>query len=511
MKKSAPAAPAAPDSLTHPLNQEKLKIEVAPIGNSLKYQSFMGTLTPTDATLRERGGGRGYALYDELKRDPVVFANLQKRSMALVGKPFSLRPLDEAAIALRGNADVGMLLAQKAVDTIGFDTLCHQLLDATLKGFAVSELMWRPDVWVEGFGYAWLPVAAIGRDQNRFQFAVKPDSAGEYELRVADGLQGLSNVAVPTGKCIVHRYNSHSGDPYGHGIGSELYWPVFFTREVQAFWAEHLEKFGQPIPTASYPDIGFDDTEQRKLLSAISNIRRAGGITFPEGVKLNLIAAANAGAASYEQFMRYQDESKIAIITGESLGSGSGGAQAAAAADRRDVRGDIVKADGDLLSATLNNTLFKWIADINGVPRCLVDRNLEQAEDIERRSKVDQVLFSMGWQPSAERVAQVYGQGYEPTAPVATAPAALFAEAAQASDKAGFDAVDAAVAALPADALKHTQEDLVGQALDLVTGAASFAEAEAALVKILGGSTSALEAQLAKAMFAAQTFGRAQP
>ena len=47
----------------------------------------------------------------------------------------------------------------------------------------------------------------------------------------------LTGVPVPERKFIVHRVNPEDDNPYGAGLGLQLFWPVFFKRkEVPLQW-----------------------------------------------------------------------------------------------------------------------------------------------------------------------------------------------------------------------------------------------------------------------------------
>ena len=53
--------------------------------------NYMGVLRTNDPLLLERGNG-SVELYRDLKRDGKVFDGLQKRQLALIGKPWQVEP-----------------------------------------------------------------------------------------------------------------------------------------------------------------------------------------------------------------------------------------------------------------------------------------------------------------------------------------------------------------------------------------------------------------------------------
>ena len=57
----------------------------------------------------------------------------------------------------------------------------------------------------------------------------------------------------------------------------------------------------------------------------------------------------------------YMDDWIAEVMIGQEPRASGGGALAAASKERQSTRLDLVQADADLLSDTLNSTLIKWI------------------------------------------------------------------------------------------------------------------------------------------------------
>ena len=73
-------------------------------------QTYMGVLRTNDPLLIERGNG-SVELYRDLKRDGKVFSGLQKRQLALVGKP--VWPSDEEVAANPRSRSARLRVAEK--------------------------------------------------------------------------------------------------------------------------------------------------------------------------------------------------------------------------------------------------------------------------------------------------------------------------------------------------------------------------------------------------------------
>lgn len=170
---------------------------------------------------------------------------------------------------------------------------------------------------------------------------------------------------MPANKFIVHRYGGKAGNPYGRGIGSKLYWPVFFKRKGIAFWLVFCEKFGSPTAIGTYTP-GMPESEQDKLLRVISDIAQNTAVVVPQGCDVRFLEAVRGGVTTYEQLCRYMDEQISEAVLGETLSTNVGDAGSYAAAETHNgVREEISCADADLLSDTLKRDLFRPIVEFN--------------------------------------------------------------------------------------------------------------------------------------------------
>lgn len=451
-------------------NGKPITDEVASIKRDPLQPLFAGLIQPNDDTLATRGQGKGVRLYEEIERDAQVFACLHKRKMAVISRPWEVTPASESRLDKRAAAAV-----EAQLDVLNFDALCMGLLDAINKGYAVGEIMWQPS----GAGIAAGEV--IMRDQRRFLFGE------DYELRLKTQQDMLKGEPMPERKFIVHSVGAKDGNPYGLGLGSKLFWPVWFKRQGITFWLTLLDKFGSPTSVGKYPS-GTTKPDQDKLLEALAAIAQDAGVIIPEGMAIELLEATRGGNAGYEQMIRYMDEQISYCILGEAPGAkDSGGALASAAITRNEVRLELVQFDADLLSATLNATLVRWISEFNvpGAAPPTVWRKVVAEEDIKLRAERDQILFGMGMRPDEGYQAENYPgwtMQIPPNPPLAKGGAqgagdlgAQFAEAAPAL----ADRMDAETAVAWAAVMAHIQE--------LVAQAGSMEALQAALVEAYGG------------------------
>lgn len=386
--------------------------EIATIERDWTKRFFGEVMTNEDDTLVTRGGGKGLKVYDELERDAHAYADLQKRKLAVIARPWDITPASDDA------ADVEVAeMVRELLTRIQFDRVCVDLLDATLKGFSVGEVMWQVYESKE-HGRLVAPADVIARDQRRFTFGKKRDlETLQHPLRLLTPERMLEGEAMPGRKFIVHRFGAKDGSPYGLGLGNRLFWPVFFKKQGIGFWLTFCDKFGNPTTIGKYPR-GALKPEQDKLLAALRRIASDVGIIVPEGTEIELLEAARSGSTdTHEKLCRYMDEQSSKVILGgtmtstsQAAGLGSGQAQV-----QDGVRKEIAMADADLLSDTLNSSLVRWLVEYNrpGARLPKVWRNFEEQEDLNKRAERDEKISRLGFKPTEEYITTTYGLGWE--------------------------------------------------------------------------------------------------
>jgi len=480
--------------------------EIATRGKDVFNKPWGGVIQPKDTTLASRGQSEGIWIYDNLERDTAVFSAMQKRKSAVTSRNWTVVSASDDALDVRA-ADV----VRRALSNIAFDHACHQLLDAILKGFAVTEIMWDNS---EG---ETIITDLIPRDQRRFTFAE------DGSLRLLTEENRTTGIELPDRKFIVHSVGSKDGNPFGLGLGTRLFWPVLFKRNGMEFWLTFADKYGTPTAIGKYP-AGTPQSEQQNLLSSMARIAQDSAFVIPETFIVELLDAARSGsgADTYEKLLRYCDEMISEAVLGEASSQREyGGALAAASIIRNEVRLELSRNDSDLLSSTLNNTLIQWLVDFNtpGARPPKVWRYFTEKKDLKATAETDQILFSLGWKRTDESLAELYGDGFlpinNPAAPAGEKPSPSPAPtpssefSAQEDDDAAQAALDALLDNLPAAALNAQSRQMLKPVVDAIMAADSYEAAFAALDRVMPSvETTALETALGNAMFVAETYGR---
>ncbi|MDR5655239.1 DUF935 domain-containing protein [Ruixingdingia sedimenti] len=325
------------------------KTLIASVANDITIPYFTGVLQHADDTLIQQGGGKGLAIYDEIKRDTHASSMLQKRIGTVISRDWEVepggdRPIDKEA------AD----LVDMCFEALPFDKICEDLLDAVLKGFAVAEVIWART------GNLILPVGIRDIDQRRIVF----DRDGRPRLLTLSRM--LEGEELPDRKFIVHRYGVKGNNPYGLGLGSKLFWAVLFKREGITFWLHFLEKFAGPTVLGKTP-YGTLTEEQNRLLNTLTSIRTSSAVTVPIGTEVEFLEASRSGTVSYQEFVEYWDRQISICVSGETLTTqvGAAGGNRALGEVHQEQLDIIADSDGDGLTDTLRETIVRWIVEYN--------------------------------------------------------------------------------------------------------------------------------------------------
>jgi phage gp29-like protein len=289
-------------------------------------------------------------------------------------------------------ADAAAELVRRHISKLSFDRATKGFLDAVNKGFAVGEVMWAVD---EDDGSI-RPAEIRFRKQQRFTFTIGEDG---YELRLLTTADPFKGEALPERKFIRFTFDERYENPYGFGLGNSLFWPVFFKRKGITFWLVFCDKYGTPTTIGKYPTSATPD-ERRILREALEAIANDSGVTVPQGMEVSLLEAARSGIDTYEKLVRYMDEQISEVVLGETGTTNQSGTGGSNARDRvgNEVRLETAKSDADALCEVLNNTLVKWIIDLNmpGAPYPKLWRNFEEPEDLVQKADRDTKLGQTG-------------------------------------------------------------------------------------------------------------------
>ena len=322
---------------------------IATAANDITIENYSNVLDSHDPTIEKKGSLKGLALYDEVMLDGRCGTVLRKRRGKVVRREWEVVAANDEA-----QNEAAADLVREALQALPFDQICSKLLGATLKGFAVSEIVWH----VNANAHV-VPKNIISHNQQRFRFDRK------WKPRLLTREDGIEGIKLPERKFIVHRFDTEGNNPYGLGLGATLFWHVLFKREGVAFWMRFLEKFGSPIPFGKHVQ-GALDADTEKLLKNLIAMVQSGALVAPIGTEVEFLEAKVAGDGTYENWCRYWDEQSSEAVLGSTLSTNVKGQGARAASETHQEESELVADDdADLLSGTLNESLVRWIVEAN--------------------------------------------------------------------------------------------------------------------------------------------------
>lgn len=475
---------------------QDLRIEVAGIARDITAPLTGFILSSRDEILARRGGPDGLRIYQDLARDGHAGSVLRKRRQAVVAREWTVDAASEAPADERA-----AMLLRAALKRGNFDRACQALLSAVLTGYAVAEVLWEvADLMLEDGSRGRFVVPAEIRPRNARRFRLNR----EGQLRLLTWEAPVEGIPVPERKFILLRFWAEENeDPYGRGLGHDLYWPVFFKRNAVALWNALIERFGLPFVYAEYPQ-GTPQAERDKLSAAIADLARGGGLTVPQGSLIKFLEAGVGGSATgrmHDALASAMDAEISKIVLGETLSTEIGEKGSFAAAETHDgVRQELADADADLLSGELNTSLLAWITELNmpGAAPPTVWRQAPEQPDLKALVEIDKTLFEIGYEPTEERVKERYGEGYQrvrgqgsgaggqkPGARVQDAGGNGPEDDPAFAEEGPEDAVSAMAGRLARDAA-GAQEELLDAIRGEVEAATSFADLEIRLARLSG-------------------------
>lgn len=459
---------------------EELKNTTAPVTDEVAvaakdidiFAGYLGRLENPDPTLLSEGRGKGLKLYDEVDRDAHAGSVLQTRYLSVAGMEWEVQPADDSPRA-QEIAD----FVKEALDRTNLTQAIQELMQATLYGFFVTEVIWAAR---DG---RWVPKQLIGKHPRRFVFTP------ERGLRLLTRDSMIQGEEVPERKFVRFTFGS-SDNPYGKGLGQSLWWPVWFKKNGIKFWLIFLDKWGSPTAVGKYP-AGATSEQKAALLEAVEVIRQETGVTIPEGMAIELLEASRSGTVSFEAMCEYMDRQISKRVLGQTASTEGTPGKLGGDDAQDEVRGDIRKADADLLTECLNGSLVRWLVELNFSEPLYpwLALKTEDEDDLKLQAETDRIVVKeLGLPVAVDYFYDRYGyprpeQGATLLQVPQGGPAPLFSEAEPA--RRNFTAAQQQLEGLADQALAGV--DLAGNEeliLAAVRGASSFEEAQENLLAL---------------------------
>jgi phage gp29-like protein len=375
---------------------------------------------PNDELLIQKGGISALIVYQRLLLDP----NVQAAWMKVVQEITSRDLVVDAASDLPGDLAVKEFVEEELKD-LPMDEIFKAMLEAYVVGFSVGEIMWRrTNGGVRAYDVR-------PRDPRRFLFAIEEKADMGFSLKMVTFANTFIGEDLPARKFIVFRYWAQAnGDPYGCGLGRILYPIVKFKRRALESQLLYSDRYANPTAVAKAP-LAATTQEIDALYNHLTNLSQETALILPEGYDIEFINPQG----SPDTFTQLRDslikEINMLVSGEDETGNADAGSRASSevALQVREVR---AKELAELLCETLNETLVRWIVDLNYgtnvvAPKIRRDFKLEEGSKL-TMTDVGVMIEKVGFRPTKEWVESTYKVELEDPEENEAPPASIEAE-----------------------------------------------------------------------------------
>lgn len=334
--------------------------------------------------------------YRNLLTDTTVIGTWTQRQSALVQMERQVIPADPDN---KADVEAAEFVAAQ-INNIGFDNIIKAMQWGVYYGYAVAEVIWQQ---TDGkIGIADIKV----RDRGKFKY--------DKDQRLVF-LGNDAETVVAERKFWTYSAGGDTTDnPYGLGLAHYLFWAVLFKKSNIKFWLLGLEKAATSVPHVQYdPKSPNAASERQKALQAGISIKNGSAIATAQGTVVELLKGVS-GTEDYETLCRYMDEAIALVVLGQVMTSQAVGGQYKAEVQNQ-VKEDIIKADADLICASFNNTVAKWLTEWNFPNAKPPKLWLLTQSEIDKKATADtyNAMATVGYRPTLDTVQETFGGEWE--------------------------------------------------------------------------------------------------
>jgi phage gp29-like protein len=358
-----------------------------------------------DILLEEGGGGpRSIEKYMRLFNDSHIIAAWEKITGEIVQRKWEIDPASPSDKDEEIAEFVRQVLRRMGTNTrqsygremlvtsnSAFDTFIRGMCESIILGMSIGEICWMRQ------GDYIVPSEIKIRDPRRFLFVLNED--GSMSPRLITIESPVDGIPLPLRSMVIHRHWAYSNfmDPYGSGLGRQLYSLVEFRRTLLAFWLQYADKHTTPTAVGKF-SLGTPDEEVDALFSALQRLGQETAIVIPDEMSVEWLESQGRSEV-YEKLIEYVDQQISFVLNGENtVGQETGNVGSYARDQVSDsVRMRKAKAFSEELDETINATLIRWIVELNypgnAIPR--IRRNFDDLEQRDDPVKIVQMLTQL--------------------------------------------------------------------------------------------------------------------
>ena len=321
-----------------------------------QYAGFFGggdTYRASDLIIRNKGKSR-FEFYDEMSDSDSVLAGLIETRIDSVARlPWDIIPASEED----ADIEIANYVKQALLDLDNFDEDLQELLSGCRNGYAISEIVWK-DAEIDGKQML-VPDRILSKPPDWFRFDA------DRNLLFTGGTSGSSQgELMPPFKFIHYAFRPRYQNPYGTSLLRSVYWMWWFKHHGFEQWMRAAERGAVGSVIMKY-DPSANETEQKKLIedakillkAKYAVINKDHEIVFPE-VKID----PNFG----DVLIQRCNSEMIYRLLGATLSSGTSESGTRALGEVHEKRlQERNESDSKALAACLNNSLIRWIVELN--------------------------------------------------------------------------------------------------------------------------------------------------
>lgn len=276
------------------------------------------------------------ALIDSMQEvEPIIGSHLDTRKRAILAKPWRLE----------GGSEKDRREITANLESIGFQHLRRNSLDALAHGYNVSTLLWAPGgAKLTG----WEEVHATN---------VLFDLGGNPGLVTGSGNKALAE--WHPNQFMLHVHKTKPGLPCRGSLIRSLAWYYFFKFYSIRDYARYIERFGIPFTLAKLNDADFaDSAKTARIINALRSLGTNGVAAVTKGTDIETPDVAGGGKAEFFNWFQYNDDIYALVILGqiasskEANGMSNGDIQSG-------VKDDLTISDCEQEEETYNNAIIK--------------------------------------------------------------------------------------------------------------------------------------------------------
>lgn len=330
-------------------------------------------------------------LYEDMEeKDAHIYAEMQKRKLAIIGLPRRILPPRNPSKAEEKATDQ---LREYIEELPNIDMMLMDMGDAIGKAYSMQEIEWQ----------------TLGKERLPKQIHYRPPSWFTVDT-MADQNKLLLRDNASTGQelwpygWIAHIHKAKSGYIARGGILRILAWPFLFKNYSVRDLAELLEIYGLPLRLGKYPS-GASEKEKLTLLRAVINVGHDAAGIIPQGMEIEFIKATEGSHDPFKAMIDWCEGSQSKAILGGTLTTSAQntGIGSNLGETHNEVRKEIRDSDAQQFAATLTRDLLFPLAlfntggiitDFHRCPRWKFDT--EEGEDFKLYAESVPTFVDMG-------------------------------------------------------------------------------------------------------------------